>query len=171
MSDNEYACYEIKLNRLFSIQAKQNLIYLTILLAVCVLLTVVQIFNSNSDPKAIIISYCICAFLIVIKILSEPKCLDVTPDTIKFQYHRTLLRIFSSRKIDFQGSDEYTIYNIEKIEYNQSAFEKIFSVGHIIIYGDVNTKAIKENRVFAIYGVKDFKNTSEWMKEYINISK
>ena len=65
----------------------------------------------------------------------------------------------------------YTLYNIKSIEYLQTPFEKRFSCGHIRICGDVNVNETeKEQRSFVIYGVKDFENTSAWMREFVQLS-
>ena len=65
----------------------------------------------------------------------------------------------------------YTLYNIKSIEYLQSSFEKKFSCGHIRICADVNMGVKgKEQRTFLIYGMKDFENTSAWMKEFVQLS-
>ena len=112
----------------------------------------------------------------IVKLLSNPKHLDVTPDTIKFQYRGALLNLLVTGHI-WGGEGEsryektYTLYNIKSIEYLQSPFDKRFSCGHIRICADVNMGVNgKEQRTFLIYGVKDFESTSAWMKGFIQLS-
>ena len=113
----------------------------------------------------------------IVKLLSNPKCLDVTPDKIKIQYHGALLNILITGRISVNAESEskhekaYTLYNIKSIEYLQSSLEKRFSCGHVRICADVNLGAKgKEQRTFLIYGVKDFENTTAWMKEFVQLS-
>ena len=177
MNNQEYACYEVKLNRIFNIQSKQNLIWITVLFALPILYTIFNIVNHSFDWKGLLIFCCGCSAIMVVKLLSNPKCLDVTSDTIKFQYWGALLNLFVTGRIwggtgtESKYEKTYTLYNIKSIEYLQSSFEKKFSCGHIRICADVNIGAKgKEQRTFLIYGMKDFENTSAWMKEFVQLS-
>ena len=177
MDNQEYACYEVKLNRIFNIQSKQNLIWLAVLFTLPILYTIFNIVNHTFDWKGLLIICCGCLAIMVVKLLSNPKCLDVTPDTIKFQYRGALLnllvtgRIWGGTGTESKYEKTYTLYNIKSIEYLQSSFEKKFSCGHIRICADVNMGAKgKEQRTFLIYGMKDFENTSAWMKEFVQLS-
>ena len=85
MNNHEYACYEVKLNRIFNIQSKQNLIWLAVLFTLPILYTIFNIVNHTFDWKGLLIFCCGCLAIMIVKLLSNPKCLDVTPDTIKFQ--------------------------------------------------------------------------------------
>ena len=177
MTHQEYACYEVKLNRFFNIQAKQNVIWLTILLALPIFYTIFNIVNHTFDWKGVLIFSCGCLAIMIVKLLSNPKCLDVTPDTVQFQYRGALLNLLVTGRIWGNSGKEskyekiYTLYNIKSIEYLQSSFEKMFSYGHIRICADVNTgEKGKEQRTFFIYGMKDFENTSAWMKNFVHLS-
>ena len=177
MDNQEYACYEVKLNRIFNIQSKQNLIWLAVLFALPILYAIFTIVNHTFDWKGLLIFCCGCLAIMIVKLLSNPKCLDVTPDKIKIQYHGALLNILITGRISVDAESEskhekaYTLYNIKSIEYLQSSLEKRFSCGHVRICADVNLGAKgKEQRTFLIYGVKDFENTTAWMKEFVQLS-
>ena len=177
MENENNACYEVKLNRIFNIQSKQNLIWLAVLTVYPIILTVSGYMNGTMDVTKIILIYCLSFAVMMIKLFNSPKCLDVTHGTIQFQHRSDMLNLLLARRI-WGGTGNvskyertYTLYNIKSIEYLQSSFEKRFSCGHICICGDVNTSENeKEQRTFVIYGVKDFENTSAWMKDFIELS-
>ena len=177
MDNQEYACYEVKLNRIFNIQSKQDFIWLAVLFALLIFYTILNLVNHTFNWIGLLLFCCGCLAMMLVKLLCNPKCLDVTPDTIKFQYRGALLNLFVIRRIwggtgtESKYEETYTLYNIKSIEYLQSSFEKTFSCGHIRICADVNMGAKgKEERTFTIYGVKDFENTSAWMKEFVHLS-
>ncbi len=180
MENENNACYEVKLNRLLNIQTKQNLLWLAVLIAWPIVLIVVGYVNGTMDLTKVILLYCLSLTVMIIKLLSSPKCLDVTPDTIHFTVKSQrggllqLLTMGQIRRSSFSVSGyekDYTLYNIKSIEYLQTPFEKRFSCGHICICGDVNvSETEKEQRSFVIYGVKDFENTSAWMKEFVKLA-
>ena len=76
--------------------------------------------------------------------------------------------------LDKQHSTLYRIYNIHAIDYAQTKFEKVFNIGHITFYGDMNKskseQSTDKNIAFSIYGVKNFDKNSKWMTKYIEIS-
>ncbi len=175
--ENQNTCYEVKLNRWLNIQSKQNLILLAVLIALPVAYIIINAINNTIDWKYNVIFSCGCVVIMIVKLLSGPKCLDVTPETIKFQYRGALFHLLTIGRLRINSNNDtaygstHTLYNIKSIEYSQTSFEKIFSCGHICVNADVNIKSNKEQRTFVIYGVKDFENTSAWMKGYINPSK
>ena len=173
MNNQEYGHYEVKLNRIFNIQSKQNIIWFAVLFALPILYTIFNVAYHTFDWKGLLIFCGGCLIIMIVKLLSNPKCLDVTPDTIKFQYRGALLNLLVTGHIwGGTGSESCTLYNIKSIEYSQSSFEKRFSCGHIRICADVNKgEKGKEERTFFIYGVKDFENTSAWMKGFVQLSK
>ena len=177
MENENNACYEVKLNRIFNIQSKQNLIWLTVLFALPILYTIFNIINHTFDWQRILILCCGCLAIMIIKLLSSPKCLDVTHGTVQFQHRSDMLNLLLVRRIWGSTGNvskyerTYTLYNIKSIEYLQTPFEKRFSCGHICICGDVNvSETEKKQRTFVIYGVKDFEDTSAWMKDFIKLS-
>ena len=84
MNNQEYACYEVKLNRIFNIQSKQNLIWLAVLFALPFLDTIFNIVNHTFDWKELLVFSCGCLAIMIVKLLSNPKCLDVTPIQLNF---------------------------------------------------------------------------------------
>ncbi len=177
VENQQYDCYEVKLNRIFNIQNKQNLIWFSVLIALFIVYIVINLINRTVDRTESIVFGCGCLLIMIVKIFSSPKRLDVTPKTVKFQYRGALLHLLITGRIWINSDTEskykktFTLYNIKSIEYFQTPFEKTFSCGHICICGDVNIGAEgKEQRSFTIYGVKDFDNTSAWMKDYIELS-
>lgn len=179
MENESNACYEVKLNRLLNIQTKQNLLWLAILMAWPIVLSIFCYAKGTLDWTKVILFYCASFIIMMIKLLSSPKCLDVTPDTITFTTKGLsfymLLNLFVTGRARVGSYNKYetdhTLYNIKSIEYLQTPFEKRFSCGHICICGDVNvSETAKEQRSFVIYGVKDFENTSAWMKEFVKLA-
>ena len=179
MENENNACYEVKLNRLFNIQTKQNLIWLAVLMVWPIVLAIFCYVKGTLDLTKVILFYCGSFLIMVIKLLSSPKCLDVTPDTITFTTKSLsfymLLNLFVTGRARVTSYKKYetdhTLYNIKNIEYLQTPFEKRFSCGHICICGDVNvSETEKEQRSFVIYGVKDFEDTSAWMKAFVKLS-
>jgi len=177
MGQTEYACYEVKLNRIFNVQSKQNFIWLAVFGALPIIYTICNVVNHTFDWKELLLFGCGCLAVMTVKLLSHPKCLDVTPNTIQFQHWGALLKLLVMGRIwGGTGSESkydktYTLYNIKSIEYLQLSFEKRFSCGHLRICADVNVGAKgKEQRTFLIYGIKDFENTSAWMKEFVQLS-
>ena len=49
MEDQEYACYEVKLNRVFNIQSKQNLIWLSVLSALFIFYIVINLIKGKLE--------------------------------------------------------------------------------------------------------------------------
>ena len=177
MDNKEYACYEVKLNRLFNIQSKQNLIWFAALFAFVVICTILNVVNNTFDWKKLLIVCCGYLVIVIVKIISNPKCLDITPDTIKFQYRGSLSallvrgQVWGGVESEAKYKKTHTLYNIKSIEYLQSSFEKKFSCGHIRICADANIGGKrKEQQTFTIYGVNDFENTSAWMKEFVKLT-
>ena len=174
--EQEYNSYEVRLNRIFNIQAKQNIILFAILLLASVAHVVVNLVNNTVAENGTVLFCIACLAIIVVKLLSHPKYIEITPETIKFDTRSALLNLIIRGRIS-GGADgksrygnTYTVYNIKSIEYVQSAFEKPFSYGHIRICGDVNLgESGKEERTFVIYGIKDFAHMSAWMKDYIKL--
>ena len=180
MENENNACYEVKLNRLFNIQTKQNLVWLASLTILPAIYAMFGYINGTMSLIKILFLYCLSFSVMLIKLLGDPKCLDVTRDTVKFTINsqgdllKLLLFVGRIRRSTFNfsgGAKDCILYNIKSIEYLQTPFEKRFSCGHICICGDVNvSETEKEQRSFVIYGVKDFENTSAWMKDFIKIS-
>jgi hypothetical protein len=173
MSNEDHCSYDIKLNRWMNIQSKPNLILLIVLTVLCLFYVATNVFTQEIDHKGVIIFCCGCVLIMVVKLLCHPKCLTVTPETVKFQYRGALLNLLTTGRVRYSSNQEsryektYTVYNIREITYGQSPLEKMFSCGHIRIRGDVDTA---HEQTFVIYGVKDFQNTAEWMKDYIKTS-
>lgn len=174
--EQEYNSYEVRLNRLFNIRAKQNIILFAILLAASVAHVVINLVNNTVAENGTVLFCLACLAIMIVKLLSHPKYIEITPETVKFSSRSALLNLLIRGRIS-GGADgksryenTYTVYNIKSIEYIQSAFEKPFSYGHIRICGDVNLgESGKEERTFAIYGIKDFTNMSAWMRDYLKL--
>lgn len=174
MLKQENSRYEVKLNRFFNIQSKQNIIWFTVLVALFVMYIVINLIKNDISAIEIIEFGCGCIFIMLVKLLSHPKRMYITSETIKFEYKGLFLNLLVTGHIRSVLDNEskyqktYTVYNLKHIEYLQTPFEKNFSCGHIEICGDVNNNSTgKEQQTFVIYGVKDFENISAWMKSYI----
>ena len=181
MADREYEYdrYEVKLSHLMNIQ--QDFLWCLGWLLLFALIGAVNVFVYGEGVlffAAIAVIYLIA---VVLKLRSHPKRLEITRTTVNFQRRRALLTFFLEAflrgRVHF-GCDEisrytenYTVYNIKRMEYQQTGFEKFFSCGHIFIQGDVNTEGGgKEERTFIIYGVKYFNDISAWMKDFMILS-
>ena len=174
MEDEKHHCYEVKLNRLFNIQSKENVIYFTVWVIACVICIGSNIGKNPADIRGVLIFLGGWLAVLFVRVFSAPKCLDVTSETVKFQKRTGLLRLLTRGYVmkgvgnGPQYTETVTVYHIKSIEYLQTPFEKKFSCGHIRICGDVNTgPKEKEERTFVIYGLKDFENTSAWMIDFI----
>ena len=172
MENQEYGCRKIKLNRIFNIQAKHNLIWLAVLFASSIVFIILGLVRNTFDWREYIISSCGCLVIMIVKVFTNPKHLEVTPSTIKFKYSTALRHLLIYGYLIGGGYEEsYTLYDIKSIEYFQSSFDKMFSCGHIRICGEINIGNTGNNmRTFTIYGVKDFENTAAWMKEFVQLS-
>jgi len=179
MENENNACYEVRLNRLFNIQTKQNLIWLAALTIIPTAFVIWGYIDGTMGLTKILLLYGLSFILMIIKLLGGPKCLDITHDTVKLTLNsqNNLLKLLLAGRIRrstfhfAEGAKDYTLYNIKSIEYLQTPLEKRFSCGHICICGDVNvSETEKEQRTFVIYGVKDFENTSVWMKEFVKLA-
>ena len=176
MENQDYVCYEVKLNRLFGAYAKQNLINLAATLILSVVCIIIYLIFGISEILGFLLFCGLDLVIIGIKLLCNPKSFDVTRRTIKFDQRERYW--YASRRYSRSTHQKetyvvtYTMYNIKCIEYLQTPWEKAFSCGHIRILGDINNpeNGEKEQRTFTIHGVKDFKNTAEWMKGYIQLS-
>jgi len=166
----QHDTYYVKLNRFFNIQAKKSLICLAVLVAVVILYVSINLTQNTFDIRGLLISVIGCALIMTAALLSNPKCLAVTPETIKFQYRGAFFNLLTtgrvkySSNVDSRYENTYTIYSIKTIEYLQTPLEKAFSCGHVRICGNVDAK---DEQTFIIYGVKDFENTAKWMQGYI----
>lgn len=172
MENHEIECYEVEINRFFTIFAPQNWVTLAILCAV----SIITCCANNALRALDAILLCAgCALILTAKLLSAPRCLMVTPETVKFRYATALLTLLTTGRLrfgeDIRHDKAYTLYHIQSIEYMQSPLEKVFSCGHIRICGDVNAGAKgKEQRSFTIYGITDFQEVSVWMKGFVRLS-
>jgi len=177
MEDPRYVLYEVKLNRFMNIQTKDNLTWALISAFVFIVHTVVNLVVGEFSTVQTLFVGAGCLIVMSVKLLSYPKRLYVTSRTVRFQYNILLLNLVTRGRVGFdEGSasrydKDYTLYNIKSIEYFQTKFDKLFSCGHVRICGYINSdEGKKEERTFTIYGVKDFENTAEWMKEHITVS-
>ena len=181
MADREYEYdrYEVKLSRLMNIQ--QDFLWCLGLFLLFTLIGAVNVFVYGENMQFFAAIAVIYLIAVVLKLRSHPKRLEITRTTVNFQRRRALLTLFLEaflRGRAYFGFDEisrytetYTVYNIKSMEYQQTAFEKFFSCGHIFIQGDVNTEGGgKEERTFIIYGVKYFNDISAWMKDFMILS-
>ena len=177
MENQESDHYEVEINRFFNIFSTQNLIMMICLVTLSVASMIAYFISDKLDLKDVILLSCGCAVIMLVKLLSNPKCLLVTPETIKFRYRTALLTLLLNGKIRFGDGSEsryekvYTLYNIRRIEYFQTPLEKIFSCGHIRICGDVTMRGERETEnTFTLYGITDFDEVSAWMKSFIVLS-
>ena len=170
MPHTQHDTYYVKLNRFFNIQAKKSLICLAVLVAVVILYVAINLTQNTFDIRGLLITVIGCTLIMTAALLSNPKCLAVTPETIKFQYRGAFFNLLTtgrvkySSNVDSRYENTYTIYSIKTIEYLQTPLEKAFSCGHVRICGNVDAK---DEQTFIIYGVKDFENTAKWMQGYI----
>lgn len=176
MDHREHTCYEVRLNRLFNLQSRQNLIWLLVSILLPAGFTTIHSFTDGTvDLQAAVIYYGISLILMTVKLCSYPKRLYVTPDTVRLQYRGALLALLVRGQIwigtnqQSKYEETYTLYHIKSITYLQTPLEKRFSCGHVQICGDVNAGEGKEPRTFTVYGVRDFENTSDWMKGYVKL--
>ena len=175
MSEQESTCYEVSLNRFFCIMEKNTIIYAISLLVFSLISVAFYCFSDQVSVTTPIIVSVLCVLILIAQLLSHPKYMDVTPDTVKFQYRKALLKLLTTGHISslWSYTEEYTIYHITKIDYVQSAFEKAFHVGRVRLTGTVNVskygRPLVEERTFTLYRVKDFENTAAWMKEYVHL--
>ena len=172
MDNQEIECYEVEIKRFFTVFAPQNLVMLVIL---CTASIVTCCLNDTLHTFDAILLCAGCALILTAKLLSAPRCLMVTPETIKFRYATALLTLLTTGRLrfgeDIRHDKAYTLYHIQSIEYMQSPLEKVFSCGHIRICGDVNAgEKGKEQRSFTIYGITDFQEVSVWMKGFVRLS-
>jgi hypothetical protein len=174
MDNQEYDCYEVELNRFFNILSPSNLIMLAGLVSLSAT-GIIAYFVSDKVALRDAIFTCLgCTVIMIVKIFSSPKCLFVTPKSIKYRYRTALLTMLLHGKVRFGESNEpryeksHTLYNIKNIEYFQTPLEKIFSCGHICIHSDVTIGGKQEsNSTFTIYGITDFDEVSVWMRSFI----
>ena len=120
--------------------------------------------------SGLLISVIGCALIMTAALLSNPKCLTVTPETVKFQYRGAFLNLLTTGRVKYSSNVDsryektYTLYNIKSIEYLQTPLEKAFSCGHVRICGNVDADS---EQTFVLYGVTDFANTAKWMQSYM----
>ena len=173
MSEKEnmdYGCYEVKLNRWFYFSQEANIRWMICvpLLPLGVLLLCVL---GAIHPVYFFMSIVISSLLLFAKLRTYPRCIDVTPNSIKICYRDMFLNILL--RIPSSGDYEQTLYNIKSISSTQTPFERRMHVGQIHIIGDsISTETenavVTESRL-TVYGVKDFENTYEWLMEFVNI--
>ena len=180
-TDNSYephGCYEVKLNRWFYFLQENNILWIAgvpLFPLIFFLLYCLKVIHL----AYFVMSAIIAALMILAKIHSYPRCIDVTPNSVKICFRETLLKILmamsrshGSRIVKIEDR-EYTIYNIKSIECTQTPFERRMHVGQVHILGNVisseTENAVVSEKSLTIYGVKDFENTIEWMKEFIQI--
>ena len=175
----EYDRYEVQLSRFMNIQ--QDFVWCLGWLLFFALLGAVNVFVYGDDIQFFAAIAVIYLTVVILKLRSHPRRLEITRTTVNFQCRHALLTLLLTLFIRGRvrvGCDEisqytenYTVYNIKNMEYLQTPFEKIFSCGHIRICGDVNIEGgKKEERTFTIYGVKHFDDISAWMKDFMTLS-
>ena len=174
---SEGKCYQhiIKLNRLFNIQSKADLIPIGILLLFAIYMFALSFINDTVDIKHSIVFACGCVAIMIAKLLSHPKYLEITPDTVRFKYNTILISMLIRGRVLFGANNKsryersYILYNIKSIEYLQTTLEKRFSCGHLRITADVNSGSKKGQQTFVIYGVTDFENTADMIRGFVNL--
>lgn len=173
MEHQKHVCYEVKLNRLFNIQQKKELVLVAIIAAATTAYVTINLIRDSLDWGYLLFVLATMALILLVELFSHPRCLDVTPESIRFQRQGALLHLLKHGRIfgGIEYGESVTLYNIQSIEYLQTPLEKLFSCGHIRICGDANSNSLtRPASSYTVYGVKDFENTSAWMKEYINLS-
>lgn len=166
--------YEVSLNRFFVfIYSGYKAILITsafyIIAALCMYLAA-----ENRYAEYVLLFPIYFTIALITKYFSYPKYFDVTSTSVRIRYNKIFISYFGSRRIigEDEGDNEYYINNIEYIKYSQNEVEKRFNVGRITIKGNVvrsnSPLDVKpECRTFNIYGIKDFKNTVDWLLEYV----
>ena len=177
MDDQQYDCYEVEINRFFNILSPSNLIMLIGLVTLSAASIIAYFVSDKVALRDAILTCLGCTVIMIVKIFSSPKCLFVTPNSIKYRYRTALLTMLLHGKIRFGERNEsqyeksHTLYNIKNIEYFQTPLEKIFSCGHICIHSDATVGGKQEKeRTFAVYGITDFDEVSVWMRSFIILS-
>lgn len=176
MDDERYGQYNIKVNRLFNITQRKLYRTYVWLLAVFLMALVLYIFTDKVSIERLFFCFVFCVVYLTVVLLSYPKRIEVTPGSAKVVYRHSLQSLLRYGRIAGTFSNyktQKTVYNIKSIEYMQSPFEKRFSVGRMCFIGDVmtiqdETPFVEEGEI-TIYGVMDFENTSEWMKDFIKL--
>lgn len=170
--------YEVELNRWFNVQCiKLGGILSCVLLILAVMALAVYTENNRYFVFSIL-ALVVLPFMFITKILSNPRYIDVTKDYIKIKYDYTgysfFRRLVKDRPDDFESDvRNYIVTKIEYLHFEQTSFEKKFNSGHLIVCGTayLSTNALDdkgENKIFTIYGLKQYNETRAWLEEHVN---
>ena len=185
---NDFDFYELPCNRFYNLFHMFNFKFF-ILIALIIFGSTLSFCIKVSDMSDILpfsivgfVFGLILALLIIIaKMLSYPKCIDVNTVNVKFEKRHNLLNalLHSSSRLSYghAGTTNYRIYNIKSIKFHQTSFEKKNNIGSIEFMGDI-LGVDEENEVcrdekmtkYVIHGVKDFEDMSKWILNHIEIN-
>ena len=173
MNGSEYLenRYDIKLNRLFNIQQRRVGLWLVFALVIMVIAMCMRTVTKELSASIVVIELVFGVLSMLTFLTRFPKKLEVTPTTVRF----TKKKIHYVYRSYYFTTVKYTVYNITDIQFTQNAFEKVFGMGRVHFVGDLGAvtdeyaNELKSNTV-TIYGVGDFKNTAEWMKNFFVLS-
>lgn len=174
MSDREYEYdrYEVKLSRLMNIMKDWK--FCLSLFSSYILFAVYGIFVHGAEAESIAFLAVVFLLIVFLKLYSNPGRLEITRTTVQFsRFHieKGKPRVYNLDNPPPKFKETFIVYNVRRVEYLQTPFEKIFSCGHICIVGDVYLEfGKKEERTFTIYGVKHFDDISAWMKDFMILS-
>lgn len=193
--------YEIKLNRLFNILRKKALIGCLIENVIIILFFCLNTFREGGLSKEKLPSTLLTlAVLIILSVIinvmfsvrPNPKSIDVTESSVKFTHKNYVRGGRASGGVRMGGTGlriggstvfpttvtRYSVYEITKIEYKQTAIEKMLNAGHIRVHGRVSVEGRGKKGIYdeqtgtvTIYGITAFDYNSRFLQRYIKISK
>jgi len=176
MADQKYEHdrYEVKLSRLMNIQKDWG--FCLGILSSFALFEISGIVARGVEIEALVFLTGVFLLIVFLKLFSNPEHLEITRTTVQFSCFHIVTkggkhRVYNLDNPPPKFKETFTVYNVRRMEYLQTQFEKIFSCGHIRIYGDIYVEfGKKEERTFTVYGVKHFDDISAWMKDFMILS-
>lgn len=176
-----YEYYELPCKRIFNL-LHMKIYKLVLTFFIIVIASVIMFYVRTSDSVdltavlivGIIFGVIYGIVMIISKFLSFPKCIDVNKTTVKFEVKQSLIDLLSHKSYDPIGDKHYSIYNIEKIKFYQTPFEKKKNVcsiefkGRILIVDDMNNILRgDEPGTMTVHGIADFKDMSNWIYNHL----
>jgi hypothetical protein len=175
-TNDDHGCYVVRLNRLFSVP-KDAAIPILCAVVCFIGIAIVSFFTDRVQSDTVLLAGILCIGAPFAYLLNFPRLMEVTPGSIKVESHGGLYHLLTHRRIYGTLSDydkQTTVYNITSIQYLQTPIERFFNVGRVYAVGDVliiqgECKSVHEGSL-TVCGVKDFDNTSAWMKSFMKLT-
>jgi hypothetical protein len=175
-TNDDHGCYVVRLSRIFALPraAAILILCLAVIYVATIILSLVTDLIPEGTPH---LGFVLGIALLISYLKTFPRLMEVTPGSLKVESHVGFYYLLTRRRVFGTLSDydrQMTVYNITSIQYLQTPLERFFNVGRVYAEGDIlmiqgDYRNVYEGSL-TVCGVKDFDNTSAWMKDFMKLT-